>query len=265
MASIEQRGKSFRIIFRFEGQRYTRSLLTRSEKVALGALHRLEDNLRRVELGTLTIPPDVDAADFLLSDGTKTGVEKPAPTRSPIRTLGKLCESYLASMPEGALESNTRNCIDIHIRHFEREFGRQLSLLEIDQVKLQEYVNKRAKAKGRRGMPLRPETIKKELATLTAIWNWALRAKHVDAPLEKYGLRFPKSPQKPPFQTFAEVTRKCKLPGLRLRCRIAWQSTSAGPACPRSCSPSSSSPSGTQSLRSSDQMGWMVVPSSTST
>lgn len=81
-----------------------------------------------------------------------------------------------------------RTCIDIHIRHFEREFGRQLSLLEIDQVKLQEYVNKRAKAKGRRGMPLRPETIKKELATLTAIWNWALRAKHVNAPLEKYGL-----------------------------------------------------------------------------
>ncbi len=101
MASIEQRGKSFRIIFRFEGQRYTRSLVTRSEKVALGALHRLEDNLRRVELGTLTIPPDVDAADFLLSDGTQTGVEKPAPTRSPIRTLGKLCESYLASMPDG--------------------------------------------------------------------------------------------------------------------------------------------------------------------
>lgn len=44
-------------------------------------------------------------------------------------------------MPEGALESNTLNCIDIHIRHFERDLGRQLSLLEIDQVKLQEYVN----------------------------------------------------------------------------------------------------------------------------
>lgn len=214
MASIELRGKSYRVVFRFDGERYSRSLQTRSEKVALGALHRLEDNLRRVELGTLSIPQSVDVADFLLSDGMAGQKEKPEPKRSPIRTLGKLCESYLASMPEGALESNTRNCIDIHIRHFEREFGRQLSLLEIDQVKLQEYVNKRAKAKGRRGMPLRPETIKKELATLTAIWNWALRAKHVNAPLEKYGLRFPKSPQKPPFQTFAEVTRKCKSAGL---------------------------------------------------
>ena len=196
MASIEQRGKSFRIIFRFDGQRYTRSLHTRSEKIAVTALHRLEDNLRRVELGTLSIPESVDVADFLLSDGTKTGLEKPAPKRSPIRTLGKLCEAYLASMPEGALESNTRTCIDIHIRHFERDLGRQLSLVEIDQVKLQEYVNKRSKAKGRRGMPLRPETIKKELATLTAIWNWALRAKHVTSPLEKHGLRFPKSPMR---------------------------------------------------------------------
>lgn len=212
MASIEKRGKSYRIIFRFEGQRYTRSLHTRSEKVALGALHRLEDNLRRTELGTLTVPESVDPAEFLLSDGK---VPPPAKTeRSKVRTLGRLCEAYLESMPDGAIEANTRNCIDIHIRHFHRDLGRQLSLTEIDQVKLQEYVNKRAKATGRRGMPLRPDTIKKELATLTAIWNWALRAKHVCAPLEKYGLRFPKSPQKPPFQTFAEVTRKCKLLGL---------------------------------------------------
>jgi hypothetical protein len=82
MASIEQRGKSFRIIFRFDGQRYTRSLHSRAEKIAVTALHRLEDNLRRVELGTLSIPESVDVADFLLSDGTKTGLEKPAPKRS---------------------------------------------------------------------------------------------------------------------------------------------------------------------------------------
>ncbi len=213
MASIEKRGKSYRIIFRFEGQRYTRSLHTRCEKTALGALHRLEDNLRRTELGTLAVPESVDPAEFLLSDGTGKEPAKKV-ERSKVRTIGQLCEAYLESMPDGAIEANTRNCIDIHIRHFHRNFGRLLPLSEIDQVKLQEYVNKRSKAKGRRGMPLSPDTIKKELATLTAIWNWALRAKHVSAPLDKYGLRFPKSPQKQPFQTLDEVTRKCQLLGM---------------------------------------------------
>ncbi len=47
MASIELRGKSYRVIFRFNGRRFTRSLKTRSERVATAALHCLEDNLRR--------------------------------------------------------------------------------------------------------------------------------------------------------------------------------------------------------------------------
>lgn len=151
-------------------------------------------------------------------------------------------------MPEGALEANTRNCVDIHIRHFERDLGRPLSLLEIGPVKPQEYVNKRAKAKGRRGMPLRPETIKKGLSTLTAIWNWALRAKHVNAPLEKYGLRFPKSPQKPPFQTFADVTRKCKLLGLSQEDRDQlWDSVL------KNCCPTSASVAGIRSFTRREQ------------
>lgn len=214
MASLERRGKSFRIIFRFKGQRFTRSLHTRSEKIALGHLHRLEDNLRRVELGSLIVPEVADPVDFLLSDGQAISKQPAKLERSIIRTLGKLCEAYLASMPEGAIEANTRKCIDIHIRHFHRAFGQHLPLGEIDQVRLQTYVNQRSKDTGRRGQPLSPVTIKKELATLNAIWTWALRAKHVAAPLEKYGLRFPKSPQKPPFQTFAEVSRKCRLLGL---------------------------------------------------
>ncbi|MEO8271676.1 MAG: hypothetical protein ABI557_18280 [Aureliella sp.] len=193
MASIELRGKSYRIVFRFDGERYSRSLQTRSEKVALGALYRLEDNLRRVELGTLSIPQSTDVADFLLSDGMAGQKDKPAPKRSPIRTLGKLCEAYLASMPEGAIETNTRNCIDIHIRHLHRDLGRQLSLAEIDQVKLQEYVNKRSKAKGRRGMPLRPATIKKELATLIVTFNEKCRAVDLVVPHGRYVSQLPRA------------------------------------------------------------------------
>ncbi|MCA9129178.1 MAG: hypothetical protein KDB22_18950 [Planctomycetales bacterium] len=69
MASIEQRGNSFRIVFRLNAQRFSRSLNTTSRRTAEAALARLEDNLRRVNIGTLEIPDSADPASFLLSDG----------------------------------------------------------------------------------------------------------------------------------------------------------------------------------------------------
>ena len=56
MASLEKRGRTFRVVFRYQGEKYTRALSTRSEIAAKAALARLEDNLHRLELGTLTLP-----------------------------------------------------------------------------------------------------------------------------------------------------------------------------------------------------------------
>ena len=68
MASLDKRGRSFRVAFRFQGIRYTRALGTRNEKAAEAALARLEDNLHRLELGTLELPEGGDLAGFLLGD-----------------------------------------------------------------------------------------------------------------------------------------------------------------------------------------------------
>ena len=53
MPSLEKRNGKYRVVFRFGGQKFTRSLRTGSEKAALTSLERLDDNLRRLELGTL--------------------------------------------------------------------------------------------------------------------------------------------------------------------------------------------------------------------
>lgn len=53
MASLERRNGSFRIVFRYAGRKFGRSLKTANEKAATACLARLEDNLRRLELGTL--------------------------------------------------------------------------------------------------------------------------------------------------------------------------------------------------------------------
>jgi hypothetical protein len=66
------------------GRRYSRS--------ANGALTRLEDNLRRIELGTLEIPGSVDLATFLLSDGRTNQ----RPTLQRKLTLAELFSAYSA-------------------------------------------------------------------------------------------------------------------------------------------------------------------------
>jgi hypothetical protein len=117
MASLEQRGDSYRIVFRHAGQKFTRSLKTSDAKQAGAMLARLEDNLRRVELGSLSVPPGCDVCTFLLSDGRLD--QRPRP-KHLIRTLGKLLDEYQARLPESSVEPTTLHCLKIHIGHFKR-------------------------------------------------------------------------------------------------------------------------------------------------
>ena len=73
MASLEQRSGHFRVVFRFAGRKFNRSLKTANRTEAAASLARLEDNLRRLELGTLVLPDHTDLASFLLSDGRRNG------------------------------------------------------------------------------------------------------------------------------------------------------------------------------------------------
>jgi len=73
MASLEKRARGgYRIVFRFAGQKFSRSLHTKNPRAANATLARLEDNLHRAELGTFPIPDGVDVATVLLSDGAKS-------------------------------------------------------------------------------------------------------------------------------------------------------------------------------------------------
>ncbi len=101
MAWLEKRNDGFRICFRFSGQKFTRSLLTHDARAANGALARLEDNVRRLELGTLETPESGDLSTFLLSDG-RTAERPTLPKRL---TLSELFKIYFAQLPEWSLPS----------------------------------------------------------------------------------------------------------------------------------------------------------------
>ena len=201
MASLEKRADRFRIVFRFGGRKFSRALKTRSDKAAAGCLARLEDNLRRLELGTLAVPDGADVASFLLSDGKMDGKPK-APAAC---SLAQLLDGYVGSLPAGGLEQTTLDCIDIHVRHLKRVLGEHFQIQSLELQHLQDYVDERAKAKGRHGRKVSATTIKKEIVTFAAAWGWATHQRIINRPFPKRGLRYPKTSQKPPFQTRKEI------------------------------------------------------------
>ena len=212
MASIELRGNSYRIVFRYQRQKFNRSLKTDNANTANACLARVEDNLRRLDMGLIAVPEGADVGQFLLSDGRAP--TRPAHHAEQIRTLGALLDKFWASIESQRLEDTTNHCIKVHIGHLKRAFGPNRRLNTIGLGTLQEYVDTRAEAKGIRDRTLSPATIEKEVATLCTIWNWANNHGYIDFPLHKKGLRFPKTADKPPFQTIAEIRRKIARGGL---------------------------------------------------
>ena len=162
MASLEPRGDRFRIIFRYGGRKFTRGVRTPNEKTALAAIARLEDNLRRVELGDVAVPDDIDVSTFLLSDGQATA----RPSLPATQSLGQLLDAYLASVPAGSMEESSVRCLKTHISHFKRVLGRNLPLPSLRLPTLQKYVNQRVTEKGLRGRKVCSTTVKKEMTSL---------------------------------------------------------------------------------------------------
>lgn len=75
MAWLERHrsSKTFHVVFRIGGKRFRQSLRTNDRREANARLVRLEENLRLVESGRLTLPQNCSAAAFLLSDGKLNG------------------------------------------------------------------------------------------------------------------------------------------------------------------------------------------------
>lgn len=206
MAWLEQKPNGrFHVAFRFAGQKFKKSLRTSDSHAAQARLHRLEENISLVENGRLALPEGVDVAVFLLSDGRLNGT---AFHKSSLRTLKQFREAFLNSIPAGSLEESTLTGMQIHLRHLSRILGVSFSLPTLSLEDLQRYVDRRAKNKGIRGKSLSPATIKKELTTLRTLWNWARNVGHLNRMFPAKGLRYPKSADKPSFQTWSEITRK---------------------------------------------------------
>jgi integrase len=156
--------------------------------------------LMRLKQRLLVLPDGTDIVTFVEHDG-KPPDNRPTLAGAPRQavTLGRLKDRYLSTHANGTIEANSLDTCRLHLDHFTRVFGANLPLVDLSLAKLQQYIDRRAKAK------ISPVTIRKEIATLRAAWNWGEPMKLTIGRFPSKGLRYPKAEEKPPFMTMAEI------------------------------------------------------------
>jgi integrase len=203
MAALQERNGSFRVLFRHHGKQHTFTVgeVSRAEAEAKAA--QADYLLMRLRQRLLVLPEGADIVSFLRHDGNPpdTGPALPTAPRQAI-TLGTLRDRYLATHGNGTIEANSLDTCRLHLAHFCRALGEGFPLPELSHAKLQVYVNRRAKRK------ISPVTVRKEVATLRAAWNWGGPMGLTEGNFPNKGLRYPKADDKPPFMTRDEIERQ---------------------------------------------------------
>jgi integrase len=230
MATLEHRGNWFRVIFRFNGKRYAKTLNTQDAKKASILKGGIEKTILLLQQNLLRIPEGTDVLTFIVNGGevptdvpSPTKPIEPVPERNVVRmpeqielqdrkqmsvtTLKLLCDRYANTLAL-SVEQNSLSTVQMHLRHVVRFFGSHFDPARLAPAQLQEYIEHRAKKKGILKRPLSAYTIRKELTTFRAAWNWAVQMRLIETPFPAAPLKYPKMREKLPFQTWAEIERK---------------------------------------------------------
>jgi integrase len=211
MASLELQNETYRIVFLHSGRKRSYSLKTGSEKDAERMKGSVEDILFRIAQGYMSVPRGVDVVAFLKNGGKPPAAEE---TLADDISLQKLRDRYIDTHSNGALEPNTLLTIKIHLGHLIETLGARFAVSKLTQPDLQRHIDRRGRAKGLRGKKLSPATLRKEITSFRAVWNWAKNAKLVAGDYPNAGLVFPKSDEKPPFATYDEIETRIARGGL---------------------------------------------------
>ena len=210
MASLQKKGPAYYCQFLYQGRRRTVTVGMVTEHSALAFVERVEELLDLIGRELITVPPGVDITEFVAKDGKVEESSVPVPQ---VMTLAAFKESYLAAHDCGAMEENSLATVDIHLRHMQKSLGASFRLEDLTVVDLQRHIDRRRQKK-HRGKPLSPVTLKKEVASFRAAWNWAATIGLLSRPFPGKGLVYPKRDEKPPFRTWQEIERCVTRSGL---------------------------------------------------
>jgi integrase len=204
MASIHKRGNIWSASFRFGGTQFLASLKTKDEREAERARARIEETIRLLNTGRVSLPPEAKSRSqiiqYIVSGGALTHRPRLSKNASLAAVLKEYFETYTIGKEPATIEGER-----IHANHFKRVLGAATVFSEINTDKLQTYAAKRCKEKGLRGRKLSPETVKKEFRTFTQIWKMAVAKKYVSGPSPAKGVRLNFIDESPPFMTWDEI------------------------------------------------------------
>lgn len=204
MATLQLRSDSYRILFCYHGKRHTFTLGEVPQDEAEKKVEQVEYLLMRLKQGYVHIPPGVAITDFVAHDGNVPEAVVASPEQIAFTGFRK---RYLDTYRDGGMESDSLHTVEIHLGHFEKSLGQRFVLQELTLGDLQQHVNRR-RDKEYRGKKLSPVTLKKEMASFRAAWNWAAHMGLVKGVFPSRGLVYPKADEKPPFMTWQEIHRK---------------------------------------------------------
>jgi integrase len=207
MASHHFLGKDkARIVFRFAGRQYARTIAVRSDREAERAAALVEEAIADVARGRLAIPEGVDPGSFLLSGGRLA--QHRATNEPPPPNLAGLFAAYEAGLTAGSKAASSLQTERVHRGHFLTIMGGKALVGSLDLAAIQGYVDRRAAA------GIARDTITKELVTLLVAWRWAAKRGHAPAPLwARKDLTLPKGREKPPFRTWDQIERSLAATG----------------------------------------------------
>jgi integrase len=195
MAGMRKKGDGWHCTFRFRGKRHYFAIGNLTEQQANAKAAEVDETLDLIERGRLTVPEGVDFEDFVAAGGKIPAVA----ARPETITVRQLFDHYLKTHGNGTIEASSLKTAKTHLNQVAETLGERFRIQSLTVINLQEHVERRRK-KG-----VAPVTLKKEMATLRACWNWATHGELVKGVFPGRGLRFPKEEETEPFRTFAEI------------------------------------------------------------
>ena len=204
MATLQVRNGSFRLLFQYEAKQQALTIGTVPLAEARQWKAKTENLLMRVKQRMLEVPIGCTINEFILHEGKPPVAAHLTKVRNT--TLDQLREAYLKVFSNGAIEANTLATATIHLTHIEKTLGKSFPLPALTLAKLQEHVD-------RRGKSVASVTIKKEIDTFRAVWNWGHRSGLVSGTFPSAGLVYAKSDEVLPFMPWEEIERRIKAGG----------------------------------------------------
>ncbi len=150
MAGIQERGGSYRILFRDQGKQHTLTLRKVSEDEAKSKSDQVDYLLMRLKQRFIELQPGIDIVQFVQFDGKPPADLQEVSAESRELTLASVRDPYLATHSV-SLQGHTTDAIGLRFEHLTAALVELFPIRELRLANLRHYMDRRAQGNGMEG------------------------------------------------------------------------------------------------------------------